>query len=423
LGTTLACLRGKMGTTDYYLVKMKAGTLINTVGYASQIAEWEDMDLDERMQRQLDDKRVVNEIVPYLIQDEDRFFGSIIVDVYQGWDQIQYESLSEMVKVPKAAYQNQSDEFGFVTLPDNQMLIALDGQHRLLALNVAIKGYRGLSGDTRMTEELKERLKPHPELVNEDLTVILVPHTDTMKIRKIFNKINRYAKGTSRGDNIVTDEDDIYAIIARRLIKPGQALGPINNQHVVNWTSNTLSQRSKNLTTISAVYSITEELIGKIDKKTRPDVHIIEQRTDEMSDIWNALLEGIDDFKAYTNILEGKSSIDVGQLREASLLLKPVTQMAIAIGYAEARKRKITLSTFVQKLNKIPWRYDSIIWQQVLVIPNTIKVLSGKQAVNNAGKIIAYMVAADQYSTKEKEDLLQDIRYMNSVYELPEPVE
>lgn len=71
--TTWACIRGKMGTTEYYLLKLKAGALINSVGYASQMVEWDDMDIDEKIQRELDDKRVVNEIVPYLIQDEDRF--------------------------------------------------------------------------------------------------------------------------------------------------------------------------------------------------------------------------------------------------------------------------------------------------------------------------------------------------------------
>ena len=188
MSTTFGCIKGKMGSTDYYILKMKAGILINTVGYASQIPEWDDMDIDERIQRDLDEKRVISEIVPYLVQDPDRFFGSVIVDVYKGWEDLTYEPLHELVKHVPRAYQNQLDDFGFITIPDNQSLIALDGQHRLLSLNVAIKGYRGLTGSIKVTEELKDRLKPNPDLIDEDVTVILVPHTDNIKIRKIFGR-------------------------------------------------------------------------------------------------------------------------------------------------------------------------------------------------------------------------------------------
>ena len=37
-------------------------------------------------------------------------------------------------------------------------------------------------------------LQLHPELANEELRIILVEHTDTTKIRKISNKLNKYAK-------------------------------------------------------------------------------------------------------------------------------------------------------------------------------------------------------------------------------------
>jgi len=421
MGTTFACLKGNMGSTEYYILKMKAGILINTVGFASQIAEWDTMDIDEKIQRELDEKRVVSDIVPYLVQDPDRFFGSIIVDIYRGWENVVFESLNDVAKVPKA-YQNQLDDLGFVHLPDNQSLIALDGQHRLLALNVAIKGYRGLTG-SKISDDMKEQLKPNPDLVEDDLTVILVPHTDTVKIRKIFNKINRYAKGTSRGDNIITDEDDIHAIIARRLMKVDEVLSPINGQHVVNWTSNTLSPRSKHLTTISAIYSISEELIGKFDKKQRPDEAVIDEKTEEIGEYWGALLGGLNIYKKYVEVLEGKDkSTDIPKLRESNLMLKPVTQMAVAIGYSIARRKGVSLTDFVSRLNQISWDYNDPMWEQVLVIAGTNKVITNKQAINNSGRLIAYLVAGTQYSTAEKDSLLESIHGNNPKYVLPQPL-
>lgn len=423
MSQTIACLKGRMGSTDYYLVTMKAGELINSVGFASEIAEWEDMDLDEKMQREIQAKRVIEEIVPYLVNDPDKFFGSLVVDIYRGWEQIEYEPLREIAKVPKA-YLDQLDAFGFLTIPGNQSMIALDGQHRLLALLVAIKGWSGLRGGTKLSDELKETLKPHPELIEEDISVIFVKHSDSVKIRKIFNKINRYAKQTSRGDNIITDEDDIFAIIARRLMKEGEPLAPINRQELVNWSSNTLAKKSRHLTTISAIYTFSEELLAdaSLDKKFRPKDAVIDKRYSEVAEIWNNLISSLNDFKEYDNIIEGMSDNDISELREQSLLLKPVTHMALAIAIRLAKKRGLTISTITERLNKIPWSYDHKIWQNILVMPGTTKVIAGKAAYQNGGRLIAYLIAGEHYNEQEKEELVNSIRNAGNKESPPQPI-
>ncbi len=40
------------------------------------------MTAEEKMQREYDIRSIVKEIVPYVIEDPDRFFSSLIVDVY-----------------------------------------------------------------------------------------------------------------------------------------------------------------------------------------------------------------------------------------------------------------------------------------------------------------------------------------------------
>ena len=118
----------------------------------------------------------------------------------------------------------------------------------------------GIPAGEKMTAAMN-RLEPHPDLANEEISVIFVEHTDTQKIRKIFNKINKYAKQTSRGDNIITSDDDVFAVISRKLLTEGEPLAPINGIDLVNWKSNTLSLRSKNLTTLSALYTISGTLL------------------------------------------------------------------------------------------------------------------------------------------------------------------
>lgn len=414
MSTTIPCLKGKLGSTEYYVVKMKAGVLINTVGYAEQIPEWRTMDIEERMQRELNEKRVIDEIVPYIVNDPNMFFGSLIVDIYKGWDSIQFESVIDICSKMPRAYSDNADEIGFITIPDNMSLIALDGQHRLLSLNVAIKGWMGLIGGSKISEDIKNELQPHPDLVDEDVTVILVPHTDNKKIRSIFNKVNRYAKQTSRGDNIITSEDDIFAIIARRLMKVSEPLQPINNQYIVNWSSNTLSAKSKQLTTISVLYTFAEELLKddkSINKNQRPNDDIIDEKYEKVSLVWRYLLEHLDSYTEYLSILseENNTSKNVATLREESLLFKPVTQMAIAIAIKLAEAKGVNILEIITKLNKIDWSFDSNTWQGILVMKGTKKVFAGKDAIRNAGRIISYMVAGDKYTPQEQQDLLETI--------------
>ena len=75
---TLGCIQAKMGRTTYYICKMAAGELIDKVGIAKELPEWPDMTAEEKMQRECDIKRIVEEIVPYVTDDPDRFFSSLI---------------------------------------------------------------------------------------------------------------------------------------------------------------------------------------------------------------------------------------------------------------------------------------------------------------------------------------------------------
>lgn len=76
---TIWAQKAKLGSTEYYIAKMPVEELVNSVGLAIELPEWNDMTPDEKMQREPDINRVVNEICPYFNDDSDRFFGSLIV--------------------------------------------------------------------------------------------------------------------------------------------------------------------------------------------------------------------------------------------------------------------------------------------------------------------------------------------------------
>lgn len=274
------------------------------------------------------------------------------------------------------AYRIPLQDCGTLTLPGRERLIALDGQHRLLALKIAVMGESGVpAGYSRNLSSLK----PHPELVSDEISVILVNHTDNLKIRKIFNKINKYAKQTSRSDNIITSDDDIFAVIARKLIEPGQVLAPVlsdkihwgnpSEDHkdieIVNWKNTTLSERSKNLTTISALYTIAETIL-KSPGLTAKTILLDEQKETayaEIQNFWETALANIDAFREYMKNTYNDSP--VSGLRSTNLLLKPVTQMALAHVARKAKEYGVSWVSICKCLNNIDWSYENELWHNI----------------------------------------------------------
>ena len=51
---TIGVQKAKLGSTVYYIGKMRAGELIGNVGFVAVLPEWSEMTADEKMQRQPD---------------------------------------------------------------------------------------------------------------------------------------------------------------------------------------------------------------------------------------------------------------------------------------------------------------------------------------------------------------------------------
>ena len=190
MGLTLLAQECKIGSTTYYLANVKANTLIQNVGYASEMENWSDMTIDERMQREIKGDRVAEEIVPYIVNDSDWFFGALIVDIYKGWEKVKFQGIKDVVEVKFDAYDNTLDNAGFLTLPDDKSLIALDGQHRLAALNLSLIHIQDTdSEESQITEdEYEDEMYGSYEKMREYLQdpILLI---NNMKKKRVGNII------------------------------------------------------------------------------------------------------------------------------------------------------------------------------------------------------------------------------------------
>lgn len=414
---TVWAQRAVLGSTEYFTAKMTVEDLVNNVGLAIELPEWKDMTPDEKMQREPDINRVVNEICPYFIEDEDRFFGSLIVDIYTGGDNVVFEPITKFVDSDKlaAAHNIALQNAGFLTFPGKERLIALDGQHRLLAMKLCLKGSSAISvamlGNKKMTPQMMA-LEPHPELAEEEVSVIFVKHENNLKIRKIFNKVNKYARQTGRGQNIITADDDVFASIVRKLFAEGEILHKIGKIELVNWSSNTLSQRSKQLTTVSALYTIAETISkdrGWSAKTMPSDEDAINEVFEENTEFWKELLEGMSVYREYLELT--KLDKPISQLREDNLLMKPVTHMALAHVAYFAKLKGMAWGDVVKKLDKVDWSMDNSIWFNILVIPaKKKKVITGKESIRAAGMVISYMVMGEKMTDSEVDEVREIIR-------------
>lgn len=78
------------------------------------------MAVDEKMQREVDIRRIVEEIVPYIINDPDRFIGSLIFDIYSGMEDVHFESISSVSQYIPNAHALSMKDMEFITPPRQQ---------------------------------------------------------------------------------------------------------------------------------------------------------------------------------------------------------------------------------------------------------------------------------------------------------------
>ncbi|WP_084245196.1 DGQHR domain-containing protein [Planomicrobium okeanokoites] len=384
-------IKGKMGNTNFYESKMNVRELISSVRRAHELDEWDAMPADERMQREVIKKRVEKELAPYIANQADRFFGSLIILVYKG--EVEFEGLKDLNIKVNAGYRAAAKDLGFLTI-DGGSLIVLDGQHRHLALEKVYKG------------EVEGEFAS--DVPNDEVTLIIIEHEHDIKTRRIFNKVNRYAKSTSKNENILTSEDDSYSIVARKLLHAG---APLDN-NIVNFTSNTIAPRSVQLTTLSVVYETVKLILAHENKY--PDIHLrpSDEELEEYYDIseryWRVLMEQLEPYK--------KASMDPMELPDMrledsqfSLLLKPAAQIAFFKGLIIATERGLSFEEAVKRANKITWSMTSPVWTDIIIRKNgTIDPKT--DARDRTADLVAYLIAKDKMNNEEIEHLTEIYR-------------
>lgn len=400
MATTVPCIKGKMGNTTFYETKMSVRELVTAVRPANELDEWATMGVAEKMQREPNNSRIEKEIVPYYVGTADRFFSSLVVLIYNA--EVNYDPLQGLTKNLPGAYKSAAKDLGFLTI-DGGSLVVLDGQHRLLALEKANKG------------EIEGKFSS--EVPDDEVSVIFIHHENSEKTRRIFNKINRHAKPTGRGDNILTSEDDVCAIVARKLLDVDAPLGLTyknekgKNENIVDIKNNTLAIRSTKLTTLSLVYDVAEFILkhhnkisgNKVERQFRPTDDTLDECYEIVEKYWSIVLEKLSPFQ---EALLDHSLIPGMRVPEHpySLLFKPATQYSLFMAIINAENLGLTIEESIERASKIDWSMNNIYWKDIIVRSNG-SIDPKMQARENAAQLITYLIAGDKMSSHQKESI------------------
>lgn len=411
----LPAFHGTFGSTEFWVVTMKAGELIRTLTVPKEMEGWEDLNPEERFQRDIDYKRVAKYIAPYLSDDPDRFLGAFIVAVHQH-EEMQFESLIDAgIRFPKALSNSLMNQFGILYLSGGEVLIPLDGQHRLAALKFSIEGKDN-------TGKELPNVAAKPEVGGDVCTAIMIRH-DPPKARKIFNKVNRYAKPTTKGDNLITSDDDYIAVIARE-----DVVGDFIPSRVVNIKSNTLSKRVGFFTTLATIYEISLSIEIKMTGH-KPDVSKPPKEADinlartNIKQFWEEFLKVTDFQDSLINPQEDGDE-NRAEIREASLACRPIVQRALAeaiillTSEAQTDGTILGYSDCVDKINSVDWNPEIPTWQGILL--NGDKVITGNTAMKFAARIIAYLLGHN-IQVEELQKLKEQFAANTDGKELPTP--
>lgn len=360
MATYIPAIRARMGDLEYFVATITFGEAARMVEYVEAVDSWTPETPPElKLQRKLNTQRVERELVPYLMGNRDHFYSALTVEIRPAPNG---EELGVIAFEAKESFPGGL-QFGMLTLDGTESLYALDGQHRLKSIELAIRR--------------------QPELAREHISLILVPFRSIDRSQTLFSDLNRYAKGPSKSMSLLFTHREGLARITKSLAQAAPLL-----VDRVNMESTSLSSNSRQFITLSTLYEMTKSLVGEeFDEATADERAVVA----DLADVWGELTAALPEWQHVAEGIEHPA-----YLRQRYLHLHGVGQQAIAVAVARSRRElKGEWRDAVQRLGAIDWRLTNPDWHGVALhggrVNNTttsIRLLAEAIQQRIAGRVI-----------------------------------
>ena len=363
--------------------------------------------LDSWMQRKISESRAKTEIASYLIERDDAFFSSVVIACLG--EVPEWQPIAPKQEIIDELNIEINDDFGFVGFDTSQKYFVLDGQHRLFSIRHILNTHELLA-------------KAGPEFRDQGMNVILVTKGEgedeeafEEKYRRLFTSLNRYAKSTNKETNIIMDEDDVFAIVTRKLIRELPMFNwfgdPLDNPHI-NLETKGLRKGTNYFTSLATLYDMNEVVLlnsnninvlegitSKKYKMNRPDEAIIEKLYENLKEIWNALVETFpifEDLDARSKSRNPNAPLDSDG--NDNLLLRPLGQLSVLAeltrSLIDSMDEEQTFLSAFEPLKKIPWDLRAMPFKDLLLINSDPDSEGSTYTISEGGKEHADRVKA-----------------------------
>jgi len=344
---TFPCIKGKIGDWPYYVTTMSMAELVNYVKFADEI--FPRNDLDQIMQRELTNRS--SAISDYLVKNEQRFMGSLVVAAVGGEPKFVPVGFGD-----DNIYSFADGKLGFLRFDGSENYYALDGQHRLAAI--------------------KDALKRLDTLGKDEVSLIIIWHADNeegrKRARRLFTTVNRYVKKTTNEEDLVSDEDSPVNIYTRRLVrehpffKVRTKVINLDNDGAFKLTkSQSLKPLDKYdgnfLFALLTLKRCNEMLLQrcftdlKVQEHVLPDFEVVEEGYAILLQRWNILIENIPPWKWIAD--HPAERVDQYRKRDGG---HPLVRPIAIIAFVDAAAKLLDENGPVENISKISGYFSDI---------------------------------------------------------------
>ena len=400
---TFPTLQATMGDWSYYITTLPFYEVARRVRLATELVTPHNM--SEWIQRSVIPQRST-QIADYLINQEQHFFPSIVVGVYQGeptWYEIDVDENSIFGTPgldPRFKYS-----LGILELDGNEKLYAIDGQHRVAGIKEALK---------RLANSDDER---YERLANESLSIVFVSADidqpgQLERVRRLFTTLNKQAKRVSVPEIIALDEDDAAAIVTRKVainydgLKEMSSIDGENGRNNVGLiqmgrTHDIQPSNRQSVTTIVTLYHMIKRVfqselksLNNEHKGNRPDDNALELMYGNTVKVWEAMRR----YSPELNDVLGSAPQEerAAKYRNENgghILFRPIGLQAFAGALGLLRNRGVDTEEAVRSLCQLPMEISDIPWQHVVWNPNTSRMINGNKTMAEA--LFLYMLGQE----------------------------
>jgi DNA sulfur modification protein DndB len=355
----LPAMRGYMGDWTYYSCLMPMRQVAQRVRYADEVHE--NKGLSNLIQRRLDQGRG-KKIAAYLETNEDRFFNALVVAVYDGtptWHE--FGDIRNSDRALDAIPEDTKYSLGFLSLDGSERLFALDGQHRLAGIKLAVAHQSSATDD--------------------EIAVIFVGHSNTeeglRRTRKLFTTLNKTAKPVSKADIIILDESDAMAITTRRMVDNNGVFR--NNRIAFEGQANIRPDDREHITTLINLYDVNTIVLTKVMnlgspaklKLDRPEDQALDNMLHGATEYFQMIGKYVKPFGDLLNASDREFPMIVARNRTSqggNLLFRPIGQKMFAGIVAKLVTSKVPIEEAVKQAAELPLEltsdpYVNVLWE------------------------------------------------------------